>query len=351
MTDLDERMLDSTIGTLELFGVYIGTQLGLYQALHDSGPLTAADLSAVAGVHPRYAREWLEQQAVAGYLAVDTDDDHPESRTFVLPEAHAPLLVDPEDASYLAPFADAVVGIADVLEDVVRAYRTGGGVPYSRYGAAFRNGQGGMNRPAFTHDLTGSWLPAVTDLHHSLRESGARIADLGCGQGFSTIALARAYPDAHVVGIDLDASSIDDARANARDVRVPVRFVHDDASEVSRQGPFDAIVILESLHDFARPVEILAAARAALAPGGSVLVVDEKVQDEFTAPGDRVERLMYGWSISHCLPSQRAEPDSASLGTVLRAERVRELAAAAGFSRVDVADVDAGFFRVYRLLP
>ena len=110
-------------------------------------------------------------------------------------------------------------------------------------------------------------------------------------------------------------------------------------------------MILEALHDMARPVEALRAAHKALAEGGCVVVVDERVQAEFTAPGDLVERMMYGWSITHCLPTQRAEEPSAAIGTVLRSSHVAALAEEAGFTGVEEADVDAGFFRVYRLLP
>ena len=128
-----------------------------------------------------------------------------------------------------------------------------------------------------------------------------------------------------------------------------MNFVEADAVTMSREGPFDAVLVLEALHDMARPVEALTACREALAHGGSIVVVDENVAEEFTAPGDLIERMMYGWSIGHCLPAAMAEQPSAALGTVLRPARLRELAAEAGFGSVQVVDVDAGFFRVYLL--
>jgi 2-polyprenyl-3-methyl-5-hydroxy-6-metoxy-1,4-benzoquinol methylase len=251
----------------------------------------------------------------------------------------------------VSPLADMVAAIGHVLPEVVEAYRTGAGVAYRRYGQDFRRGQGYVNRPAFTHDLTGSWLPSLAGLTEGLSRPGARIADLGCGLGFSTVALAKAFPDAEVVGIDADAPSIDEARDLAREAGVRVHFVTGDAAEVGVHGPFDAVVVLEALHDLARPVEALRAAQKSLADGGCVVVVDERVQPEFTAPGDLVERMMYGWSITHCLPTQRAEEPSAAIGTVLRAAHVAALAEEAGFAHVEESDVDAGFFRVYRLTP
>jgi 2-polyprenyl-3-methyl-5-hydroxy-6-metoxy-1,4-benzoquinol methylase len=116
-------------------------------------------------------------------------------------------------------------------------------------------------------------------------------------------------------------------------------------------GPFDLIVVLEALHDMARPEDVLRSLRQTLSPEGCILVADEKVADTFHAPGDDIERLMYGWSIVHCLPVSLAESPSAAIGTVIRAETIRELAGAAGFVRVDMLPVDAGFFRLYRLSP
>jgi SAM-dependent methyltransferase len=348
---LDERLVESATAALEIYGVHLGRALGLYAALADRGPLTAAELADVAGIDARYAREWLEQQAVAAYLVVEDFRASAEQRRFALPADHIGALVDVDDAAHVSPLADMVAGIGHALPEVVDAYRTGAGVPYRRYGTDFRRGQGDVNRPAFTHDLPGSWLPALPDLHAALAKPGARIADLGCGLGFSTVALATAYPQAEVVGIDADAPSIDDARDLARKAGVRVHYVAADAAEVGAHGPFDAVLVLEALHDMSRPLETLRAAHKSLAPGGRVIVVDERVQAEFTAPGDLVERMMYGWSITHCLPTQRAEEPSAAIGTVLRASHVADLAEEAGFAHVEETDIDAGFFRVYVLTP
>jgi 2-polyprenyl-3-methyl-5-hydroxy-6-metoxy-1,4-benzoquinol methylase len=241
-----------------------------------------------------------------------------------------------------------VAGIASVLDDVVQAYRAGGGVPYARYGADFRAGQGAINRPAFTSALVEEWLPALGAPAERLA-GGGRLADVGCGVGWAATAVARAYPTAVVVGIDSDAASIAAARDVAADQGVTVRFECTDATALVAETPFDVVLLLEALHDLARPVEVLAAARAALATGGAVLVADEAVATRFTAPGDDLERLMYGWSITHCLPAAMAEQPSAAVGTVIREDTVRALAREAGFGHVEVLDVDGGFFRLYAL--
>jgi SAM-dependent methyltransferase len=348
--DLPQRLMEATTATLELFAVHIGTELGLYETLDRGGPLTAPQLAETAGIDPRYAQEWLEQQAVAGILSVEADGDA-SRRAYALPVEHRGALVDPVDGDHLAPFAAMVAGIGGVLDEVVDAYRTGRGVPYPRYGTAFRQGQGGINRPAFTADLVKSWLPAVPGVVDRLA-GGGRLVDLGTGHGWSAIAVKSAWPAAEVIGLDTDTASIADARSHAEDADVQVGFeVASDelGSDIGALGPVDVVLVLETLHDLARPTEVLANARAALAPGGVVVIADEAVAEAFTAPGDELDRMMYGWSVTHCLPACTVHPHSAALGTALRPDVVARLAAEAGFTAFEVVDVDAGFFRIYRL--
>ncbi len=364
--DLSERLTDHTTAALELFAVHIGRELGLYAVLDRHGALTAPELAERAGIDARYAREWLEQQAVAGFLHTDSSGDgdtgpqvdsspdarrlSPDDRRFALPDAHRGALVDPIDGGHVAPFAGSVVAIAQAMDDVVAAYRTGAGVPYTRYGATFRRGQGDINRPAFTADLVKAWLPAVEGVADRLA-AGGRLLDVGTGHGWSTIAVQAEWPAAQVVGLDADEASIDEARQRAAEAGVAARFavVDPSGSDLGAHAPADVALVLEALHDMADPVGVLAAIRAALAPGGVVVVADEAVAEEFTAPGDGLERMMYGWSVSHCLPAARAESPSAALGTVLRPATVVDLARGAGFGDCTVVDVDAGFFRLYRM--
>jgi 2-polyprenyl-3-methyl-5-hydroxy-6-metoxy-1,4-benzoquinol methylase len=348
---LVERLFTATIEALELSSVYLGTELGLYRALADRGPSTAPELAEAAGIAPRYAREWLEQQAVAGL--VDVDDPHGDApsaeRRYAIDPEHARVLAEPDDTAHVAPFAHMLAGIGQVLPRLVEVYRSGEGIPYQDYGRDFRHGQGHINRPAFTHVLPSTWLGAMPDVVERLRRGGARVADVGCGQGWSTIAVARAFPEAEVLGADADVSSIEDARRHAAAAGVQAAFAVADASELGAHGDFDLVLVLETLHDLSRPQEFLAAARAALRPGGAVLVVDEKVAERFTAPGDATERMMYGWSVLHCLPTQLVEQPSAALGTVMRADDVRRLAAGAGYASVEVLPVEDELFRLYRL--
>lgn len=348
-TSLDERLVQAAIGALELFSIHLGRELGLYRALTEKS--TVHQLATRAEVAPRYAREWLEQQAVAGLVDVDDESAAWNERAYSLSVDQHALLVESDDPSHVSPLADMIAGVGGVLDQVAEAYRTGAGVPYRNYGPRFRSGQGEINRPAFVHDLADTWLTDAGDVTDRLRSEGGRIADIGCGTGWSTVALAQAFPKAEVVGFDLDDASIADAVSLASDEGVEARFHAADGAVVADHGPFDLVFIAETLHDLADPDAVLAAVRSALAPNGVLVIADEKVAPRFTTPGDELERMMYGWSVVHCLPASLAEPDSAAIGTVIRPGHVRLLARQNGFGSCSISEVDGGFFNIYVARP
>ncbi len=347
-TALDERIIGATVAALEMFSIHLGRRLGLYEALDE--PRTVSDVCAETGIAERYAREWLEQQAVAGLIDVDDPPVPWDRRSYHLNSSQRALFTEPDHPSHVSPLADMLAGIGGVLDSLAEAYSTGGGVPYADYEASFRFGQGGINRPASTNDLVESWLRDIPDVVDRLR-AGGRIADFGCGTGWSTISLARGFPHATVVGYDNDAASIADAIDNAATAGVAAEFQCADAAEAGQHGPFDLIVIVETLHDLADPIGALSAARAALQPDGAVVIADEKVADTFTAPGDELERMMYGWSVLHCLPASLSDADSAAIGTVLRPAMAGLMAEEAGFTSFLRSEIDAGFFNLYVLRP
>jgi SAM-dependent methyltransferase len=349
---LVERVFSSAVASFDLAGIYLGDRLGWYRSLAEEGPATPDELAVRTGTDARYAREWLEQQAVTGILEAEAVDeaDGITTHRFRLPDGYAGVLVDPESPSLMAPLARMVAAAIGQLPALVDAYRSGAGHGWELYGADMREGQASFNRPAFTHQLGREWLPAVSDIHERLQvDPPARVVDIACGEGWSTLALARAYPRARVVGLDLDAPSIEAARRHAAEAGMAdaVEFRHGDAAALDE--PIDLALIIEAVHDMSNPVPVLAAVRHALAEGGSLIVVDEKVADAFAAPGNDIERFMYGWSITTCLPDGRSRSPSVATGTVMRPATLRRYAAEAGFGEVEILPIENDFFPFYRL--
>jgi SAM-dependent methyltransferase len=347
---LVERLISATVAFFDVYAVYLGDRLGFYRSLAGDGPASSTDLAQRCGCDERYAREWLEQQAVTGILTVTSDASG--ARTYALPPEHARVLTHIDDANYLAPLPRLAIAAASVIEPLVNAYRHGHGIPYADYGEDLRASQGNMNRVAFLRSLPDEWIPAIPEVDARLKAAPpARVADIGCGAGWSCIGIARAYPRTRVVGYDLDPASVELAVQNVADAGLSDRVsVHlRDAGDPDLAGQYDFVTILEALHDMGRPVDALRAARRILAPGGSVLIADENVAEEFTAPGDEIERMMYGWSILHCLPAGIADAPSVATGTVLRPGAVRAMALEAGFANVEILPIENPFFRLYHL--
>lgn len=349
-----ERLLQSASGAFTIFSIYIGDQLGFYRALADGGPLTSAKLAARTGTHERYAREWAEQQTVAGILEVEDERADAGRRRFLLPPGHAEPILDRDSLNYVAPLARLIAGCVRPLPALLEAYRTGGGVPYADYGPDLREGQAAINRPAFLHQLAQEWLPSMPDIHVRLQaDPPARVADIGCGYGWSGIGMAKGYPKVNVDGFDLDEPSVERAQENARQAGVEdrARFYVRDAGDPALAGRYDLVTAFECVHDMANPVGALRTMRQLAGERGTVLVVDERVGDTFTARGNDVEWMMYGWSILHCLPVGLVEPPAAGTGTVMRADTLRRYATEAGFRSVEVLPIESFFLRFYRLHP
>jgi 2-polyprenyl-3-methyl-5-hydroxy-6-metoxy-1,4-benzoquinol methylase len=348
---LADRLFHDMIGALELFTVYLGERLGLYRALDRDGPATSAELAGRTGTAERYVREWLEHHAASGLLEVDDPAADALARRYRLPPRYVPVLADPEDVRYRAFNGVEIVRAARWLAPLAEAFRTGDAPPPLPWAP---EGRAEYNRPAFLNLLGTRWLPAIADVDQRLRrEPPARVADLACGAGWSSIAIAQAYPMVRVDGFDLDPDVIAAAHRNAEQAGVSARvtFAVTDASGPGISGRFDLVTIFEALHDMSRPTDALRTARRLLTPSGSVVIADELTADVFTAPASDLERYLYGWSVVSCLPSAMGDPGTAATGAVMRPATLGRYAREAGFSGVEVLPLHAETWRFYRLIP
>jgi len=348
---LVERIFGSVLGALDVFAVYVGDRLGYYEILRDHGPLTSAELARRAGTTERYTREWLEQQAVSGIVDVETNRGDGPDRGYLLPHGHAEALTDRLSLAYIAPFARMISAAGMKLSAIVDAHRSGEGVSWDDFGDDMRESQGDMNRPFFVNLLAQEWFAGVPELDSRLT-AGARVADIGCGHGWSAIGLADVYRNITVDGFDLDEPSVATARKHAAEAELDhrVRFHAIDAGDSSIPGPYDVVAAFECIHDMPDPVSTLETMRRLAGEDGIVVVMDERVSEAFSPDGDEVEQLMYGFSNFICLPDGMSHAGSVGTGTVMRPDKLREYAQQAGFADIEVLPIDAELWRFYRLV-
>jgi predicted O-methyltransferase YrrM len=347
---LHERLFGDALGALELYTIYLGERLGLYRALAKSGPATSSQLAARTGTSERYVREWLEQHATSDLLAVDDPRAEPLARRYWLPPEHIAVLANPDDVRYAASSGVDIVRAGRWLPQLVEAFRVGNAPPPLPWEP---EGRAEPNRARFINLLGTEWLPAVVDVDTRLRaEPPARVLDVACGTGWSSIAMAQAYSKITVDGIDLDHNAISAARGNAERAGVAdrVRFSVTDAADLGGTGGYDLVTIFEALHDMSRPVDALNAARQMISEDGTLLVVDGLVAEEFTVPSSPRERTEYGWSVVSCLPGAMGDPQTAATGAVMRPSVLRQYALQAGFGEVEVLPIHTDYWRFYRLL-
>jgi 2-polyprenyl-3-methyl-5-hydroxy-6-metoxy-1,4-benzoquinol methylase len=344
-----ERVLEAAIHTTDVLAMYLGEKLGLYRAISQHGPVSRDELSRHAPIHWRYAQEWLEQQASAGILTVEAGEG--ADRRYALPVGHAEVLLDRDSLSYLAPLVRVMVAGARALPELLEAYRVGGGVSWAQLGDDARTGQADMNRPWFLQAIPTEWFPAIPGLEDRLT-AGARVADVGCGEGWSSIGIALAYPGVEVDGYDFDGPSVEAARKHAAEAGVSerVRFHQVDAATLEDEDVFDAVVGFEFIHDLPDPVGVLASMRRMAKPGAPVVVMDENVPDRLGEDPTGVEHLMYGFSLFVCLPDGMSHQPSAATGTVLRAPVMAAYAREAGFADAEVLPIENDLWRFYRLV-
>ncbi len=311
----------------------IGDRVGLYRAMADGAALTAAELADRTGTHERYVREWLNAQAAGGIVSYEPAGDR-----YTLPAEHAAVLADEEGPAFLIGHFQSAVAAIEARGRIAECFRTGEGMAWGEHSAHVCRGTERGFATAYRHQLIDEWLPALDGVVERLR-AGARVLDVGCGHGASTVLMAEAFPASTFVGLDAHAGSIEVARerAAAAGVGDRARFVTGTAQQFGEEGRYDLVCFFDALHDMGDPVGAAVRARAALAPGGTCLVVEPFAEDRIEDNLNPVGRMMYCFSTLLCTPGSLSQPGRAALGTQAGPARLTAVLREGGFESARTA--------------
>jgi 2-polyprenyl-3-methyl-5-hydroxy-6-metoxy-1,4-benzoquinol methylase len=340
------KVLSDTSATLTTLLSAIGDRLGLFKDLANNGPATSDEFAIRSGINCRYAREWLGGMATAGYLEYD-----PATHRFALPPEHAPALAQENGPFFFGGVHEMIPPLVGVLDQVVDAFRKGGGVPQSAYDKHWWDGMERFSGIWFENLLVPQWIPAMPDVRAKL-EGGARVADVGCGRGRALIKMAETYPNARYVGYDVFPPSIERASANAKAARVDdrVSFQQLDAPK-GLPEQYDVITTFDVIHDAADPLGLLRTIRQALSPDGIYVCLDINCSDKLEENAGPLGAMFHGFSVLYCMTTSLAN-GGAGLGTVgLHEPKVRELCAQARFSSVRRVPLENPFNNLYEIRP
>jgi SAM-dependent methyltransferase len=325
------RLFELYTGGMLTFMIDIGHRTGLFAAAA-AGPATSAELAARADLQHRYVREWLGAMVTGGIVEYD-----PAAGTYRLPAAHAACLTGPGSAN-LAPFSRLDTHLAKHVDAVARAFREGGGVPYAEFRPEFTDVMDALGRGVFDELLVEAYVPLVPGLGARLA-AGARVADVGCGTGHAMVLLAAAYPASTFVGYDLATDAVARARSEAAAAGLAnARFEVRDAAGLTVEEPFDVVFVFDAIHDQVDPAAVLARIHAALAPGGTFVMVEPRASSDLAGNlANPQAPMLYSVSTLHCLTVSLAG-GGAGLGAAWGEELARAMLAEAGFGDVVVHD-------------
>jgi SAM-dependent methyltransferase len=323
--------------------VAIGDKLGLYRAMKEA-PVTSAELAKKTDTHERYVREWLAAQAAGGYVSYD-----PETGRYFLTEEQAECLTNEESPACVLGGFQAMLAAMNSSTKVMDGFRTGKGVGWHEHDADLFRGTERFFRPGYNANLAGSWIPALEGVVAKL-ESGATVADVGCGHGASTIILAKAFPKSKFRGFDYHKPSIDAATERAREAGVTDRVTFEVASAKDYPGSYDLVAFFDCLHDMGDPVGAAAHVLQSLGRDGTWMLVEPFANETVGENLNPIGRLFYSASTLICCPASLSQEVGAALGAQAGEARMREVMQKAGFTRFRRA-TQTPFNLVYEIRP
>ncbi len=305
----------------------IGHKLGLYAAMAHAGPLTPTELAAKTSLTERYLREWLNNQTAGGYVIYD-----PATASYTLPDAHVPVLADPDSPVFLVPALEVAASLWLDEDQITDVFRSGEGIAWGAHHHRLFCGSESLFRPGYKSFLVTDWIAALEGMQEKLQR-GARVADVGCGHGASTIVMAQAFPNSTFVGFDNHRKSIETARQRASEAGVTsnIRFENFDAQSYAQDG-YDLICFMDCLHDMGDPIGAARHAAAALKPDGRLLLVEPAAGDSVEENINPVSRLYYAASTAVCTPCSLSQDVGLALGAQAGERRLSQVLQEAGFA-------------------
>jgi ubiquinone/menaquinone biosynthesis C-methylase UbiE len=324
--------------------VVIGEKLGLYKALAE-GPLNSAELAAKTRTDERYVREWLSSQAAGGYVTYNE-----QTQKFSLSEEQAFTLANEDSPAYLPGAFQLALGSLAAVPRITEAFRSGAGMGWNEHDDDVFHGCEKFFRPSYAANLVSSWIPSLHGVQAKL-EAGARVADVGCGKGSSTVLMAKAFPKSQFFGFDYHDKSIEGARATAAKEGLEVRLNFGVAKAKAFPGrDYDLVTVFDCLHDMGDPVGAATHVRNSLSKDGTWMIVEPFAHDELKDNLNPVGRVYYSFSTLLCTPCSRSQEVALCLGAQSGEKRIREVVTAAGFSRFRRA-AETPFNVVYEARP
>jgi SAM-dependent methyltransferase len=307
----------------------IGEKLGLYKAMAGAGPLTPQEVAQRSGAAERYVREWLSNQAAGGYVTYD-----PQSERYTLPDEQALALADEDSPFYILGLYDSIASLYADEDQILEAFRSGGGMGWHEHDHRLFRGTERFFRPGYRANLVPEWIPALDGVQEKL-EAGARVADIGCGHGASTIIMAEAFPNSELFGFDYHDASIGRAREAADQAGVGDRITFEVASAKDYPGTdYDLACVFDCLHDMGDPVGASAHVLSTLAPDGTWMIVEPFAGDRVEENLNPVGRVFYGASTMICTPASLSQEVGLALGAQAGEARLTEVLEDGGFTRV-----------------
>ena len=307
----------------------IGEKLGLYKAMAHAGPLTSQEVADRSGAAERSVREWLGNQAAGGYVTYD-----PGSDRYTLPDEHALALADEDSPFYILGMYDSIASLYADEDQILEAFRTGGGMGWHEHDHRLFRGTERFFRPGYRANLVAEWIPALQGVQEKL-ERGAKVADVGCGHGASTVIMAGAFPNSEFFGFDYHDASIDRARDAAAEAGVGDRIKFEVASAKEFPGDgYDLVCVFDCLHDMGDPVGASAHVLQSLESDGTWMIVEPFANDKVEENLNPVGRVFYGASTVICTPASLSQEVGLALGAQAGEARLTEVLKQAGFTRV-----------------